>query len=141
MIALGTTIKKAGSKKQLHAIDVELVIKVAKDMLTLGVEHIIVISCLGASPKGVSHYLRCKGEMEMRLQQLTFKTITFLQPGPLAGPRDDPRMDERVLQCVMQVISPCMLGSLQNYKPIDATDVAKVIIHLATEQLDLKKNR
>lgn len=134
VIALGTTLKKAGSKKKLHAVDVELVIKVAKNMQSLGVQHIIVVSCLGASTKARSHYLRCKGEMEMAMQQLDMVKLTYMQPGPLSGPREEQRIDEKLLQCVMKIINPFMVGALANYKPIESIDVAHAIIHLATEQ-------
>ncbi|GLS91251.1 nucleoside-diphosphate sugar epimerase [Psychromonas marina] len=133
VIALGTTIKKAGSKKSLYAIDVTLVVKVAKQMQQLGVQRIIIVSCLGASTKALSHYLRCKGEMEQAIQHLGFMSTTFVQPGPLAGQRKETRKDEKALQSVMRFISPLMVGALANYKPIKACDVAKAIIHIATQ--------
>ena len=134
VIALGTTLKKAGSKAKLRAIDVELVSKVAKDMRAIGVQHIIVVSCLGASTKATSHYLRCKGEMEKVLQNIDFITITFMQPGPLSGPRKERRIDEKLLQLVMSAIKPLLMGSLANYKPIESIDVARAIVHEATKQ-------
>lgn len=138
VIALGTTLKKAGSKESLYAIDVDLVNKVAKDLQALGVQHIIVVSCIGASTKARSHYLRCKGEMEDALQQLNFRTITFMHPGPLAGPRKEKRGDEKILQCVMKILNPFLLGSLANYKPIEAVDVARAIVYIATKQEVIK---
>jgi len=134
IIALGTTIKKAGSKDKLYAIDVTLVIKVAKQMQQLGVEHIIAVSCLGASTKAASHYLRCKGEMEQAIQQLNFLNTTFMQPGPLAGQRKETRKDEKILQGVMRIINPLMVGFLANYKPIKASEVAQAIMNLATKE-------
>lgn len=136
VIALGTTIKQAGSKANLYAIDVELVIKVAKQFHSIGVRHLIIVSSIGASINSASHYLRCKGEMELAIQQLNFSTITFLQPGPLAGARKQPRRDEKILQRVMKFINPLMRGKLANYIPIQAADIAQVIIHLVTRQPD-----
>lgn len=141
VIALGSTLKKAGSKDNLYAIDVELVTKVAKSMQLLGIQHIIVVSCIGASTKAISHYLRCKGEMEEKLQQFDIRQVTFLQPGPLAGPRKEKRRDERLLQYIMKLINPLLLGALANYKPIESIDIARTIIHLTTKQNvgDIKK--
>lgn len=141
VIALGTTLKKAGTKDKLHAIDVELVIKVAKKMQSLGVQHIIIVSCLGASTKAASHYLRCKGEMEMAVQQLNFVKTTFVQPGPLAGPRKEQRKNEKLLLCLMKIIDPLLIGTLANYKSIESINVARAIIHLATEKYDVKNKQ
>ncbi len=138
VIALGTTIKQAGSKEKLHDIDVTLVINVANEMLRLGVQHIIVVSCIGASLTASSHYLRCKGEMESEIEKLHFKRVTFMQPGPLAGPRKNKRTDEKVLQFVLKVVNPIMLGRLANYKAIESSDVAKAIINLALMNEDNK---
>lgn len=134
VITLGTTLKKAGSKKKLRAIDVDLVVNVAKDMHKFGVKHIIVVSCLGASVSSRSHYLRCKGEMEAELQQLEFEKITFMHPGSLVGSREEARKDEKVLQCVLNILSPLMLGVLAGFKPVKAHDVAEAIIQLATQR-------
>lgn len=141
LISLGTTLKKAGSKHKLYEIDVELVINVAKSMQSLGVQHIIVVSCIGASVKAFSHYLRCKGEMERELEQLDVMQITFLQPGPLAGPRKEKRTDEKWLQRLMKFINPLMVGPLSNYKPIESIDVAQVIIYLATKKGQVKSKQ
>ena len=133
VITLGTTLKTAGSKEKLHAIDVDLVVKVTKDMQTLGVQHLIVVSSIGASMKARSHYLKCKGEMEFALQRLEFMKITFMQPGPLAGPRKEIRKGEKWLQRLLKVVNPLMMGDFEKYKLIESNTVANAIIRLATE--------
>lgn len=134
VITLGTTLKKAGSKEKLRAIDVDLVVNVAKGMHKLGVKQIIVVSCLGASVNSRSHYLRCKGEMEAELQQLKFEQVTFMHPGSLVGSREEIRKDEKVLQCVLNILSPLMVGVLADFKPVKAHDVADAIVKLAVEE-------
>lgn len=134
VITLGTTLKKAGSKEKLRAIDVDLVVNVAKGMHKLGVKQIIVVSCLGASVNSRSHYLRCKGEMEAELQQLKFEQVTFMHPGSLVGSREEIRKDEKVLQCVLNILSPLMVGVLADFKSVKAHDVANAIIQLAVEE-------
>ncbi len=134
VITLGTTLKKAGSKEKLRAIDVDLVVNVAKGMHKLGVKQIIVVSCLGASVNSRSHYLRCKGEMEAELQQLKFEQVTFMHPGSLVGSREEIRKDEKVLQCVLNILSPLMEGVLADFKPVKAHDVADAIVKLAVEE-------
>ncbi|UJF17887.1 nucleoside-diphosphate sugar epimerase [Vibrio sp. SS-MA-C1-2] len=129
-IGLGTTIKQAGSKAKLREIDVDLVVNSAKQMKTIGVEHLIVVSCIGANANSFSHYLKCKGEMETQVESLNFKRVTFLQPGPLVGSREVTRKDEQFLQWIMKMITPLMIGRLRNYLPIKATTMTKAVLRL-----------
>lgn len=128
VIALGTTIKKAGTKEKLRSIDVDLVVSTAQSMKNMGVKHLIVVSCLGADNNARSHYLRCKGQMETKVELLNFAKTTFLHPGPLAGNRQESRPDEKLLQGALKVFRPLMLGSLKKYLPIQATSIAKSIV-------------
>jgi uncharacterized protein YbjT (DUF2867 family) len=130
-IALGTTIKQAGSKEALKAIDVSLVVDVAQSMHDIGVECIYVVSCIGASSSALSHYLKCKGEMEEKVTAIGFKNVTFMQPGPLSGTRAEIRSDETLLQGIMKLFHPLMRGFLLNYKPIHGELVAQSMLDLA----------
>ncbi len=132
-ITLGTTIKKAGSKAALKAIDTDLVVSVAQSMREVGVRHIYVVSCIGASSSAFSHYLKCKGEMEDSVSLLGFSSVTFMQPGPLSGDRSETRKDEALLQGVMSIINPLMKGCLLNYKPIEGDVVAECMLDLALQ--------
>ncbi|MCL2914073.1 NAD(P)H-binding protein [Shewanella corallii] len=141
VICLGTTIKQAGSKEKLKAIDVDLVVATAANMRQMGVEHIVIVSCLGANPRSFSHYLRCKGEMEQAVTALNFKRTTFLQPGPLAGDRQQTRSDEKLLQAVAKVLKPLAVGRLANYLPIQAETVAEAIIQLSLNPTEVEVSR
>ncbi|XDF79653.1 NAD-dependent epimerase/dehydratase family protein [Aliivibrio fischeri] len=132
-ITLGTTIKKAGSKAALKAIDTDLVVSVAQSMREVGVRHIYVVSCIGASSSAFSHYLKCKGEMEDSITLLGFSSTTFMQPGPLSGDRSETRKDEVLLQGLMGIINPLMKGCLLNYKPIEGEVVAECMLDLALQ--------
>lgn len=136
-ITLGTTMKKAGSKAALKAIDVSLVVDVAQSMHDVGVERIYVVSCIGASSSALSHYLKCKGEMEDQVTAIGFKNVTFMQPGPLAGTRSKMRSDEVLLQGIMKIVKPLMKGFLLNYKPIKGEIVAKCMLDLALKNDDV----
>jgi uncharacterized protein YbjT (DUF2867 family) len=128
-ICLGTTRKQAGSKAALEKVDYDLVCDVAKTMKMLGVKRIAVVSSLGASPRSLSHYLRCKGKAEERIGQLGFDTVIFVRPGPLAGRKKLIRSDEVMLQKVMPFFKPLMIGPLENYLPIAAENVAKSMLY------------
>jgi uncharacterized protein YbjT (DUF2867 family) len=127
-ICLGTTRKQAGSKAALEKVDYDLVCDVAKTMKMLGVKRIAVVSSLGASSRSLSHYLRCKGKAEERISQLGFDTVVFARPGPLAGRKKLIRSDEVMLQKIMSVFKPLMIGPLENYLPIPAENVAKSML-------------
>lgn len=123
-ICLGTTLKQAGSKKALEKVDYELVCKVAQQMQVIGVKKLCVVSSLGASIHSLSHYLRCKGKMEMAIERLDFDQVVFVRPGPLVGLRELPRNDERITQAILRVLRPLMLGPLAKMIPIRASHVA-----------------
>jgi uncharacterized protein YbjT (DUF2867 family) len=137
-ICLGTTIKQAGSKQELERIDYELVCDVAQTMKVLGVTHLAVVSSYGASVRSLSHYLRCKGKMEMAIERLGFEHITFVRPGPLVGLRDTPRTDEAIVQVVLKSLRPLMFGKLAKLIPIQASEVAKAMQYGILTKTDRK---
>ncbi|NRF16590.1 NAD(P)H-binding protein [Vibrio coralliilyticus] len=137
-ICLGTTIKQAGSKQELERIDYELVCYVAQTMKVLGVTHLAVVSSYGASVRSLSHYLRCKGKMEMAIERLGFEHITFVRPGPLVGLRDTPRTDEAIVQVVLKSLRPLMFGKLAKLIPIQASEVAKAMQYGILTKTDRK---
>ncbi|NOH80060.1 oxidoreductase [Vibrio sp. RE86] len=126
-ICLGTTLKQAGSKEALEKIDYELVCDVAQEMKVLGVTHLAVVSSLGASARSLSHYLRCKGRMELAIERMGFERVVFARPGPLKGLREQPRKDEVVAQTMLRIMKPLMLGPLAKMVPIKASDVAQAM--------------
>ncbi|WP_255199237.1 NAD(P)H-binding protein [Vibrio sp. JPW-9-11-11] len=126
-ICLGTTLKQAGSKQALEKVDFELVCDVAQEMKLLGVKRLAVVSSYGASVRSLSHYLRCKGRMELAIERLGFEKVVFVRPGPLKGLREEPRRDEIVVQTMASVVKPLMIGPLAKLIPIDAADVAKAM--------------
>ena len=128
-ICLGTTLKQAGSKQALEAVDYHLVCDVAKSMLLLGVKHLTVVSSYGANARSSSHYLRCKGKMEQAIAMMGFASVTIVQPGPLVGLRDKPRKDEAIIQGVLKVLRPIMVGRLARLIPIRAELVAKAMLY------------
>ncbi|GEM80687.1 NAD-dependent epimerase/dehydratase family protein [Vibrio superstes] len=137
LICLGTTKKQAGSNEALYRIDHDLVISFAKTMKSLGVKRLGVVSSYGAKADSPSHYLKCKGEMERDLRKLGFERLVIARPGPLQGDRTAPRWDEVVLQKVLKVVKPIMLGPLENLRPIHAQTVARYLVdHLCIDVND-----
>lgn len=136
-IALGTTIKQAGSKQALEAIDYQLVCDVAQQMKNLGTERLAVVSSLGAKATSMSHYLKCKGRMEQSLVNMDFTHLCIVRPGPLTGLREHPRHDEMLTASVLKVIKPLLKGQLRNLRLIHGKTVAQAMhigIHAQGEQ-------
>lgn len=136
VIALGTTLKQAGSKEALKKVDLDLVVKVASQMKAFGITHVAVISSFGANPKSHSHYLCCKGVMEHKLMRLGFEHLLILRPGPLVGERQEVRTNEIWLQRIMKIGQYALFGQLKNFIPIAAQDVAKVLLKTLSEKND-----
>lgn len=128
IIALGTTLKQAGSKSALESVDYTLVCQVAQRMKDAGVTRLAVVSSYGASPDSMSHYLRCKGRAEQTISKMGFEQVIFVRPGPLVGKREEIRASELWLQRFMTFGQYLMLGELKNFIPIAAKDVAAVMI-------------
>ncbi|RXJ73590.1 nucleoside-diphosphate sugar epimerase [Veronia nyctiphanis] len=127
-ICLGTTKKEAGGKKGLEDVDLHLVVKVAKMMAVMGVKHLAVVSSAGSHRWSPSHYLRCKGKMEMALRGMGFERLLIARPGPLLGERQRPRADEKILQQWLPVFSFAFKGPLASLEPVKAVDVAKAMM-------------
>lgn len=126
--ALGTTIKKAGSKEAFAAVDYEMVKALADQALAQGYQHFTVVSSLGADKPGHNFYLQTKHNMESALKQMPFKSLTIVRPSLLLGPRPEFRFGEKMGAAVSVIIAPLLVGKLKAYKPIQADQVAKAII-------------
>jgi uncharacterized protein YbjT (DUF2867 family) len=128
-IALGTTIKVAGSQAAFRAVDLEAVQAVASAALAAGATKTGVVSAMGANPKSSVFYNRIKGEMEAALSAIGFQCLVFARPSMLAGHRqalDQPaRPGERIGLWLMHSLKPLIPS---NYRAIEARDVAHALV-------------
>src|SRR5437870_411312 len=74
-IALGTTIKIAGSQAAFRQVDFDFVVNVARAARTAGAIRLGVVSALGADPGSRVFYNRVKGETEIAIMQLGYETV------------------------------------------------------------------
>lgn len=133
--ALGTTIKAAGSREQFRAIDHDLVRFSAEAACEAGIEHMILVSSVGAERGAKNFYLSVKGETEEALDRLGFRRLDLLRPALLRGRRQERRRLERAAQLLGPVIDRLALhGRWRRFRSIRAQDVARAILSLATEQ-------
>jgi len=93
---IGTTIKKAGSKKAFRKVDFEYPRQFAAFGLQNKVKQFLIISSLGADAKSGNFYLKTKGEIQDFLKDCNFESVSVLQPSLLLGNRTEFRLGEKV---------------------------------------------
>jgi uncharacterized protein YbjT (DUF2867 family) len=128
-VALGTTIKVAGSQAAFRAIDFDAVVAVAKAAKAAGAGRLGVVSAMGASARSPVFYNRVKGEMEEALSALGFDTLVIARPSFLAGDREalgQPlRSGEKLALRVSRLLAPLIPA---NYASVDASRVADALL-------------
>jgi uncharacterized protein YbjT (DUF2867 family) len=133
--ALGTTFRKAGrDEAAFRAVDRDLVLACGRAAKAAGIEHMIVISSVGANLQSRSFYLRVKAEMEEGLGRLDLRRLDILRPALLRGPRVERRSAERFASLVSPLIDACLLGGPRRFRAISADLVAQAILALTGEK-------
>jgi uncharacterized protein YbjT (DUF2867 family) len=79
-LALGTTIKVAGSQAAFRAVDYEANRAVAAAALAAGVRKVGLVSAMGADPNSKVFYSRVKGELESELVRMPFEGLIIARP-------------------------------------------------------------
>lgn len=125
--ALGTTLKKAGSKEAQYKVDFQYQYDIARLAQKNHVGTLIQISSVGANPRSPFFYLRMKGELEESLKGLDFKKCCILQPGPLVGQREEERPQEKWFIALLEWFPK--IPGMESYWPIQAKDVAIIAIN------------
>ena len=128
-IALGTTIKVAGSQAAFKAIDGDAVVAIASAAKAAGASRLAVVSAMGASTQSGIFYNQVKGEMEAAVSQLGFETLVIARPSLLAGDRSalkqPKRGSEKFAQMAFKLLKPLIPA---NYRAINASSVAKAMV-------------
>lgn len=128
-IALGTTIKVAGSQEAFRAVDLKAVEAVALAVRKSGAVHLGVVSAMGANTQSPIFYNRVKGEMEISLACMGFKSLVIARPSMLDGKREElqqaPRLGEGLGLRIMRGLKPLIPA---NYRSILASDVAHALV-------------
>jgi uncharacterized protein YbjT (DUF2867 family) len=128
-LALGTTIKVAGSQAAFRAVDFDANLATARAALAAGARRCGLVSAMGANAKSGVFYNRVKGELEEALAQLSFEGLVIARPSLLIGDRARLGQPERPLEEVSEVFMK-ILGPLipSNYRAIAATQVARTLL-------------
>jgi len=127
-LALGTTIKAAGSQAAFRAVDFEANLSVARAALAAGARRAGLVSAMGADAKSRVFYHRVKGETEEALAQLPFEGLVIARPSLLTGDREalgqPVRTAEKVATAVSRLLGPLIPA---NYRPVAAVRVARAL--------------
>ena len=81
--ALGTTIKKVGSKDKFIKIDHDLPLKISRIAKEEGCRSMILISAMGANNKSNIYYSHVKGLQEKAIEEIGFETKSSSQIIPI----------------------------------------------------------
>jgi uncharacterized protein YbjT (DUF2867 family) len=140
LIALGTTIKVAGSQEAFRAVDHDAVLAVAKAAKAAGATRLGVVSAMGASARSTIFYNRVKGETEDALSALGFDALVIARPSFLVGDRaalgQPLRAGEKLAMNVSRIFAPLIPD---NYKSITAKEVAAALLEAAVPRAQGKQ--
>jgi uncharacterized protein YbjT (DUF2867 family) len=132
---LGTTMKKAGSRPGFYKVDFEYVLNLAEYGVDYGAGQFLLISSAGANAESSSFYIRVKGQVENALKHLNYRGMHILRPSLLTGNRQENRTGERIVEGLLKLVSPLMVGPLVKYRPIEARIVAAAMVYIAAADI------
>ena len=128
-IALGTTIKVAGSQEAFRALDLKAVEAVALAVKRSGATKLGVVSAMGANTHSRVFYNRIKGEMELSLARMGFKSLVIARPSLIDGDRaalgQAGRTGEGLGLKLARGLAPLIPA---NYRAIKASDIAHALV-------------
>jgi uncharacterized protein YbjT (DUF2867 family) len=128
-IALGTTIKVAGSQAAFRAVDFDAVVNCARAAREAGAKRLAVVSALGADANSAVFYNRVKGDMQQAVAQLGYESVLFAQPSLLVGDRAALGQPERPGEVwATRLLGPFMGWVPASVRPIEAHTVARALL-------------
>jgi nucleoside-diphosphate-sugar epimerase len=93
--ALGTTIKKAGSREAFRRVDFHEVVSFGKFSEKAHGQSFALVSAVGAATDSLVFYSRVKAEAEDAVQALAIPRVAIFRPSFLIGDRQESRPMER----------------------------------------------
>ena len=133
-IALGTTIKAAGSQAAFRRVDFDAVLNTARTARSTGARWLIVVSALGADAASRVFYSRTKGEMELAAAKLDYEVVVFMQPSLLMGDRSALGQPRRAgEEWATRLLRPVLGWVPTGVRPIPASDVARAMLQAALD--------
>jgi uncharacterized protein YbjT (DUF2867 family) len=128
---LGTTIKKAKTKDAMYRVDVEYPVQLAKLTKEKGAKQFLIVSSMNANPNSTIWYSKMKGELEEKVRQVRFDSISIMRPSLLLGERKEFRLGEKSAEVLFNLFSFLFVGPLRKYKANRGVSVALAMYQLA----------
>lgn len=129
-LALGTTIKVAGSQAAFRAVDFDANLAVALAARQSGASRLGLVSAMGADAHSRTFYSRVKGELEDALIKAEFGTLVIARPSLLLGNRaslaQPPRLAEKMAMAAGKFLGPFLPA---DYRPVEAASVASALLN------------
>lgn len=122
---LGSTLKKAGSKKAFIDQDYELPVKLFENALANGAKRLFLITAIGSNSSSLSFYNRVKGKLELQVSKQEWQQITIFRPSLLIGKRTDVRLAEQIAQFLTSRLSRVFPAKI---RPISSENLASSIL-------------
>jgi len=133
-IALGTTIKVAGSQAAFREVDFDFVVNTALAARAAGATRLAVVSALGADANAAVFYNRVKGEMQSAIGALGFESVVIAQPSLLLGDRAAIGQPVRNAEVwAARLLAPAMWLVPRTVRPIAAAKVAAALLAATLE--------
>jgi uncharacterized protein YbjT (DUF2867 family) len=128
-VALGTTIKVAGSEAAFRRVDYDYVVAVAAAGRQAGARRLGIVSALGADAQSRVFYNRVKGEMEQAVAGLGYESVVIAQPSLLMGDREALGQPTRAGEVWARRLLGPVAGLIPaSFRPVNARDVATTLL-------------
>lgn len=127
---LGTTLKVAGSREAFRRVDHDYPLRVAQLAQRQGTPTYALNSALGANARARIFYNRVKGELELALGQVGFRSLTHVRPGLIGGQRTEQRTGERAALIALGALQPLLP---RRWRINPAENIARALIDSALQ--------
>ena len=128
-LALGTTIKTAGSREAFRAIDYDANLSVAKAAFDAGARRFGLVSAIAANKDSGVFYNRVKGELEDAIIRLAATATVIVRPSLLLGDRERLNQPGRPVEKIAErIMRPLQWMLPRNYRPVAAEKVARALL-------------
>jgi len=124
--ALGTTMRKAGSRTAFREVDLEYPLRLAQLTRAGGARHFSLVSAVGADRHSAFYYSRVKGELEDELTAMGWPSLAIFRPSVIEGERGESRPLERLSGRLLRLAPPA-------WQPVAAADIALAMVSVALE--------
>lgn len=133
-IALGTTIRVAGSEAAFRHVDFDCVVNTARAARDAGATRLAVVSALGADAHSRVFYNRVKGDMEAAVGAMGYGSVVLAQPSLLVGDRAALGQPVRAGEVwATRLLGPFMGLVPKSVRPIQARAVASAMLGASIE--------